>query len=132
MFAFMFILFLIVVIFLAVYFIPSFIAISRKHSHVMQITLLNTFLGCTFFGWVAALIWASTNYTDKDIETRGSWIIIAVVFILSITPLLLFGVIPTKYKSNVIQESQYKSVIYKSKSGKLIKQVTESQHVQEN
>jgi len=132
MFGFIFMLVLIVFLFLAVYFVPSFIAIGRKHSNLMQITLLNTFLGCTFIGWVLALIWASTDNVDEYAKTKGAWIIIAVVFVLSLSPLLFFSVIPTKYKSSVIQESQYKSVIYKSKSGKLIKQVTESNQTQEN
>ena len=43
-----------------VYFIPSIVASVRNH-----IFRLNIFLGWTFIGWVAALIWAM----DRD-ETK--------------------------------------------------------------
>ena len=45
---------------LLIYFIPGIIAFMRKHPNAMAIVLLNLFLGWTFLGWVAALVWAST------------------------------------------------------------------------
>ncbi|HWG19343.1 MAG TPA: superinfection immunity protein [Terracidiphilus sp.] len=43
---------------IGLYFLPSFIASARHVSCRGGIVLLNLFLGWTFFGWVAALIWA--------------------------------------------------------------------------
>jgi MFS family permease len=41
------------------YLTPSFIAEERKHRYRLPIFLLNVFTGWTFFGWVAALVWAA-------------------------------------------------------------------------
>jgi hypothetical protein len=43
------------------YFLPTIIAAIRKHNNTAAILLLNLFVGWTFLGWVAALIWASTD-----------------------------------------------------------------------
>ena len=47
---------LIVIIVLYFYFLPSIIA--RKTKYLNGILVLNIFLGWTFLGWIAALIWA--------------------------------------------------------------------------
>ncbi len=46
--------------FLALYFLPALIAAGRHLHERAAITLLNLFLGWTFFGWIAALLWAIT------------------------------------------------------------------------
>lgn len=46
---------------LAGYFLPSLIAGARSHQSSGPIFLLNLFLGWTFVGWVAALVWSSTQ-----------------------------------------------------------------------
>jgi len=43
---------------LALYFLPTFIACGRGLYSRFGIFLLNLFAGWTFFGWIAALIWA--------------------------------------------------------------------------
>ncbi|MDR2442366.1 MAG: superinfection immunity protein [Deltaproteobacteria bacterium] len=48
---------------LAIYFIPSYIAYSRKHNNFLPILLINFFLGWTVLAWIAALLWALTNDT---------------------------------------------------------------------
>ncbi len=53
---------------LAVYFIPVIVAYIRRHNNILAITLLTIFLGWTFFGWLAALLW-SLNSDVKDKET---------------------------------------------------------------
>lgn len=53
---------------LAIYFIPVIVAYIRKHNNILAITLLTIFLGWTFFGWLAALLW-SLNSDIKDKET---------------------------------------------------------------
>ncbi len=40
------------------YWVPSFVAFSRGHRNRWPILALNTFLGATVIGWVAALVWA--------------------------------------------------------------------------
>jgi Superinfection immunity protein len=44
-----------------IYFLPAFIASKRNHRQTTAIALLNLFLGWTFVGWVAALVWAVSN-----------------------------------------------------------------------
>lgn len=43
---------------IALYFLPTLIAYARHLYGRGGILLLNLFLGWTFFGWIAALIWA--------------------------------------------------------------------------
>ena len=42
------------------YFLPAVIAFLRTHHNRYAILLLNIFLGWTFLGWLASLVWAST------------------------------------------------------------------------
>lgn len=44
-----------------VYFVPCFIAYKKNHKFKKQIFLLNIFLGFSYVGWVAALIWVSLD-----------------------------------------------------------------------
>lgn len=48
-----------IVLGLIVYFLPSIVAHTRSHLQENAIVLLNLFLGWTFIGWVAALVWAA-------------------------------------------------------------------------
>jgi hypothetical protein len=41
-----------------IYFIPAFIAMSRKHPNQLAIVVLNAVAGWTFLGWVGGLIWS--------------------------------------------------------------------------
>lgn len=47
-----------------VYFLPPVIAYIRKHKNVVPILILTVFLGWTFLGWLAALLWA----LNSDVE----------------------------------------------------------------
>lgn len=40
------------------YFLPTIIAICSNHRNAVAISVLNLFLGWTFIGWVAALVWS--------------------------------------------------------------------------
>ena len=51
------ILVIIALIFL-VHFLPTIIAVRRKHTNALGIFLVNLFLGWTLIGWVVALVWA--------------------------------------------------------------------------
>ena len=50
-----------VALILGIYFLPDWVAQSRGHPERGSIFILNLFLGWTFLGWVAALIWAFSS-----------------------------------------------------------------------
>jgi hypothetical protein len=50
--------FLVVALSLAIYFIPTLIALERLHTNRGAIFVLNFLLGWTVLGWVAAFVWA--------------------------------------------------------------------------
>ncbi|KAA0126724.1 superinfection immunity protein [Chryseobacterium sp. SN22] len=52
---------LILLIFIPSYFIPTFIALSRKKTNTLSIFALNLLLGWSLIGWAGALIWALSN-----------------------------------------------------------------------
>lgn len=52
------------------YFLPAIVANSRGHRNGSAITVLNLFLGWTFLGWVAALVWACTAVNPNLSEGR--------------------------------------------------------------
>ncbi len=56
---------LFLLILVAVYFVPTIVAYSRRKDDIMAILLLNLFLGWTLVGWVVALVWAVTK--DKEV-----------------------------------------------------------------
>ncbi|NQD74117.1 superinfection immunity protein [Pseudomonas sp. CM27] len=55
-----FLAFLMAVAAFILYFAPTFVAAKRKHPNGTPIALLNIFLGWTFIGWLAALIWSAS------------------------------------------------------------------------
>jgi hypothetical protein len=52
---------ILLIVSLLIYFIPTFVARSRRHHNYGAIVALNIFLGWTFIGWVASLVWALTG-----------------------------------------------------------------------
>ncbi len=48
----------VVVVTLLIYFVPSFIALVRRHTYLKQVLVLNVVLGWSTIGWVALLVWA--------------------------------------------------------------------------
>lgn len=46
-----------------IYFLPSIVAMRRRHCNLLAIFFLNLFLGWSFLGWVAAFVWACTSNT---------------------------------------------------------------------
>jgi alpha/beta superfamily hydrolase len=60
-----------IVVALVVYFIPSIVAYAREHHNRLAILVLNTFLGWSFLGWVAALVWAATHVQRDDPLARS-------------------------------------------------------------
>lgn len=53
------------------YFLPTMNAKSRKHPSRGGIFALNLFLGWTFIGWVAALVWSASSITQDRIGSMG-------------------------------------------------------------
>lgn len=47
---------------LLLYFLPTIFAVVRRHRQAAPIILLNVFLGWTFLGWIAALIWSVADF----------------------------------------------------------------------
>ena len=57
-----------IVLGLAIYFLPTIVANGRGHRHVMAIFCTNFFLGWTFIGWVAALVWSCMNTKTQSVQ----------------------------------------------------------------
>lgn len=53
---------------LAIYLIPAFVAGARNHPNTLAITLLNLLLGWTLLGWVGALVWATLSLSGQRSE----------------------------------------------------------------
>ena len=56
----------VVILGIALYFLPAIIAYNRKHTNRGIILLLDFLLGWTFLGWAGCLVWAFLD-TDKGI-----------------------------------------------------------------
>jgi len=54
-----------VVVGLALYFLPGIIASARSHHNTIAIWVLTLFLGWTALGWIAALVWSFTAVQNK-------------------------------------------------------------------
>jgi hypothetical protein len=48
------------------HFLPSIIAFVRGHPNAPAICAVNLLLGCTFLGWVAALVWSLTEVRSRE------------------------------------------------------------------
>ena len=58
------------VVFLVVYFLPSFVASDGRHPSAGGVFVLNLFLGWTLVGWVVALAWASSRPAPVTVIER--------------------------------------------------------------
>lgn len=75
-----------IIIFALLYFVPVVIALCRQHQNAFAIFLLNLFLGWTFIGWIASLVWACTRASCADVRVApwaNHWIakLIALVIV---------------------------------------------------
>lgn len=52
---------ILILIAIALYFLPTIVAANRGHNNHLSIFILNLLLGWTFVGWVVALVWACAN-----------------------------------------------------------------------
>jgi hypothetical protein len=58
--------FLLLLIALGMYFVPMMVALTRAHHKATAIVVWNVFLGWTWVGWVATLVWASTPRSQPE------------------------------------------------------------------
>lgn len=58
--------FLLIMLVVAVYMLPWFIAAFRDHHQHVAIAALTILLGWTFLGWAVALIWSLTQVQRTD------------------------------------------------------------------
>jgi hypothetical protein len=54
-----------ILVYCAVYMVPTIVAVMREHQNTAPIAVVNIFTGWTFIGWVVCLAWSLTNAT-KD------------------------------------------------------------------
>lgn len=57
--------YLILVVSVFTYFLPSLIAVIRRHKKLFGIIILNLITGLTIIGWIAAFIWAWIDTRDQ-------------------------------------------------------------------
>jgi hypothetical protein len=67
---------IIVILALLIYFMPTLIAANRGHHNSLAIFALNLFLGWSFLGWVIAFVWACTQ-TQKRIAIEHGDVLMA-------------------------------------------------------
>ena len=53
----------------ALYFLPTYEAVSNDNPNITSIALINILLGWTLLGWVVALVWAINKPTPALAET---------------------------------------------------------------
>ena len=58
--------FLLLLIALGLYVVPTLVALTRAHHQATAIGVWNAFLGWTRVGWVATLVWASTPLSPHE------------------------------------------------------------------
>ena len=49
----------------ALYLLPTAVAVARSHNQRRAIFLLNFLLGWSVIGWIVAMVWAVTALSDK-------------------------------------------------------------------
>lgn len=54
-----------IVMFAGLYFLPAIVAYSRKKRNAGAILALNILLGWTLLGWIVALVWGMTHDHDQ-------------------------------------------------------------------
>jgi len=56
---------------LAIYFVPTIIATARHVRNMLGIILLNIFGGWTFVGWIIALIWSIRGESQANYRSHN-------------------------------------------------------------
>lgn len=61
-----------VILIVSVYFLPTGIALLRRHLNTGAIFMLNLLLGWTFIAWAVAIVWAFTSNTAGRTGQTGA------------------------------------------------------------
>lgn len=64
--------FVVGVVLIVVYFLPTFIALARKHHNFGAIFALNLLAGWVVIGWFAAFIWSLTEVKSVAVSNKVS------------------------------------------------------------
>ena len=59
---------LLLILFIALYLLPTFVALGRRSDKTAPVVVVNLFLGWTLVGWVVALamaVWKNTSSNEK-------------------------------------------------------------------
>lgn len=59
-----------ILILLAIYFLPTIVALNRGHRSAGAIFFLNLLLGWTLLGWVVSFVWSFTNPAQVVINNQ--------------------------------------------------------------
>lgn len=101
---------LLVIAALLLYFIPSIFAIKKEKANAGAIVVLNVFLGWTFAGWLAALLWSLTNNgcrsTNAEVLNGKLAGTLGLCLILPICSLVIFGISAMLIESEKNKEYQ--------------------------
>lgn len=62
---------IILVIIVAIYFIPAIVAFRREHPNKWPIFLINLVFGSTLIGWIGSLIWAMHAVHTSSLGSNG-------------------------------------------------------------
>jgi hypothetical protein len=67
-----FLLFLLLVVLLGLYFVPTLVALTRHVPHLGWVIVINLFLGWSLVGWVIALAMAARSLpeTNQELDSR--------------------------------------------------------------
>ena len=61
---------IVLMIFVAIYFLPTIVALKREHQSAGAIFFLNLLLGWSLLGWVIAFVWSFTNPTQVVVSNQ--------------------------------------------------------------
>ena len=73
---------IVIILFVAIYFLPAIVARKRHHRQTLAIFILNLLLGWTLLGWVIAMVWACTADTlpeDTHVLSLGGEIVVSII-----------------------------------------------------
>ncbi|HYJ44069.1 MAG TPA: superinfection immunity protein [Xanthobacteraceae bacterium] len=55
------------------YFLPTIVALDRRHQQRWPIVILNALLGWTLIGWIVALAWSASHQPSGTLQLRREW-----------------------------------------------------------
>lgn len=64
--------FIVLTVLLAIYFLPTIIAVCQGHRSTASIVVVNFFLGWTMVGWVLTVAWALSNASPSKPEPASA------------------------------------------------------------